>query len=86
MRISIKFMKGLCLIIALMLLINHASAALYTNADISNNSINNNDIVLGNKDAKVIVIEYSSPTCSYCRQYHLKVFSEIKCKYIDTKR
>lgn len=38
----------------------------------------------GQKDAKVTVIEYSSPTCPHCADFALKVYPELKTKYIET--
>lgn len=43
-----------------------------------------NDIYYGNKDAKVIVHEYSSFTCPHCAMFHNKIFPRIKKDYIDT--
>ena len=48
--------------------------------------INSRDIVWGNLDAKVVLIEYSSPTCPYCANYRDKTFKKIKEKYIDTNK
>ncbi|MEZ5843715.1 MAG: DsbA family protein [Hyphomicrobiaceae bacterium] len=42
------------------------------------------DLVYGNKDAKVTVVEYASLTCGHCANFHNKVFPELKKKYIDT--
>lgn len=44
------------------------------------------DIVLGNSDAKVILIEYSSLTCPHCAYFHKDVYPELKKKYIDTNK
>jgi hypothetical protein len=52
--------------------------------ELSNDHIFNNDIVIGSRDAQVIVVEYFAPTCTHCLEYHLKVFPELKRKYIDT--
>lgn len=52
--------------------------------ELSNKRIFNNDMVIGNRDAKVIFIEYFAPTCAHCADYHLKIFPELKRKYIDT--
>jgi protein-disulfide isomerase len=54
--------------------------------ELSNKRIFNNDMVIGNRDAKVIFIEYFAPTCAHCVDYHLKIFPELKRKYIDTGR
>lgn len=42
------------------------------------------DMALGNKDAKVIVIEYASVTCPHCAVFNEDVFPSIKKDYIDT--
>ena len=43
-----------------------------------------NDIITGDPEAKILFIEYFAPTCSHCTEYHLKVFPEIKSKYVDS--
>jgi len=42
------------------------------------------DIALGGSDAKLVLVEYFSPTCPHCVFYHKKIFPEIKKKYIDS--
>jgi protein-disulfide isomerase len=42
------------------------------------------DLELGNKDAKVTIVEYMSMTCPACRNFHTTVFPEFKKKYIET--
>lgn len=42
------------------------------------------DVVLGDKKAKVTVIEYASMTCSHCADFHKNTYPEIKEKYIDS--
>lgn len=44
------------------------------------------DMVLGNKESKIVVVEYFSPTCPHCSYYHSTIFPEIKKKYIDTNK
>ena len=44
------------------------------------------EIFLGNKDAKIIVIEYASMTCSHCANFHKEVYPKIKENYIDTNK
>jgi hypothetical protein len=46
--------------------------------------IKENDIVLGNKDSKVVIIEYSALSCPHCAYYHENAYQKIKEKYIDT--
>ncbi len=42
------------------------------------------EMVLGDPDAPVTVIEYASVTCNHCALWHEEVFPEIKAQYIDT--
>lgn len=62
------------------------SAANSTRRDLAEDlvTITSRDIVIGNPQAKVVVIEYSSPTCPHCSIYHRTIFLAIKEKYIDT--
>jgi protein-disulfide isomerase len=42
------------------------------------------DLVMGNADAKITVVEYASMTCGHCKQFHTKVLPDLKTKYVDT--
>ena len=42
------------------------------------------DIVLGNADAKVTVIEYASFTCPHCAAFHADTWPQVKEAYVDT--
>ncbi|WP_194097764.1 DsbA family protein [Marivivens aquimaris] len=42
------------------------------------------DMVLGDPDAPVEVIEYASFTCPHCANFEANQFKEIKANYIDT--
>ncbi len=42
------------------------------------------DRVLGNPDAPVTIVEYSSLTCPHCRAFHNDVLPKLKKAYIDT--
>jgi protein-disulfide isomerase len=44
------------------------------------------DHPLGNKDAKVTVVEYLSPTCPHCKAFADQVFPQLKAEYIDTNK
>ena len=50
------------------------------------NAKTNEDIFLGNKDAKVTVIEYASMTCIHCANFHKDIYPKIKEHYIDTNK
>ena len=54
-----------------------------------NESINaktDEEFFLGNKDAKIVVIEYASMTCIHCANFHKEVYPKIKKNYIDTNK
>ena len=42
------------------------------------------DMVLGQADAPVTLIEYASYTCPHCKTFHDTVFDQLKTNYIDT--
>lgn len=42
------------------------------------------EMVLGNPDATVEVVEYASFTCPHCATFHANQFKELKANYIDT--
>ena len=43
-----------------------------------------NDMVLGDPDAPIEVIEYASYTCPHCASFHANQFPQIKANYIET--
>lgn len=42
------------------------------------------DHVLGSETAPVTIIEYASPTCPHCADFHNSVYPGLKADYIDT--
>ena len=44
------------------------------------------DHPLGNKDSKVTLIEYLSPTCPHCKAFLDDTFPALKTEYIDTNK
>ncbi|MCC2646613.1 MAG: hypothetical protein K0R02_678 [Rickettsiaceae bacterium] len=48
--------------------------------------VKEDDIVLGNPDAKVKIFEYFSLTCHHCADFHHKVFKPFKENYLDKGR
>ncbi len=42
------------------------------------------DMTIGNADAPVTIIEYSSLSCPHCAMFHRDVFPALKSEYIDT--
>ena len=65
--------KAMYLFIASLLLASSASA----NSAIDTFSIKEDDIVLGNTNSKVVVVEYFAPTCTHCVNAHHKIFPVI---------
>lgn len=44
------------------------------------------EFVLGNPNAKVVVVEYASLTCPHCAHFAQDDFPKLKKEYIDTKK
>ena len=42
------------------------------------------DMVIGNENAKIDIIEYASYTCSHCATFHTNVYPKLKQDYIET--
>ncbi|AXI44880.1 thiol-disulfide oxidoreductase [Sulfitobacter sp. SK012] len=53
-----------------------------TDADVDTSSIV--DMIAGNPDAKIEVIEYASFTCPHCAAFHAGPFKKLKADFIDT--
>lgn len=49
-------------------------------------SVSPDDMVLGNANAPVTMIEYASATCPHCAEFHAENFEQLKSQYIDTGR
>lgn len=83
------------LVIVLLLLVFNSNQTISKNIDQSSNLeenttdpkiIDNMTYTLGEKEAPVKIIEYSSFTCPFCKRYKIddKTFENIKTEYIDT--
>jgi protein-disulfide isomerase len=59
-----------------------AANAQSTNADVDISGIP--DMITGNPDSKVEIIEYASFTCPHCATFHQTTFKQLKSEYIDT--
>lgn len=42
------------------------------------------DVVMGDENAPVEIVEYASMTCPHCKAFHEGTFKELKSEYIDT--
>jgi protein-disulfide isomerase len=70
------------------LLLSVAALALGTvagcNSGSGGNAVTEDDVVLGQPNAPVTLIEYASSTCPHCADFHEHVFEQLKANYIDT--
>ncbi|NBV06730.1 MAG: DsbA family protein [Proteobacteria bacterium] len=48
--------------------------------------VNSSDIVLGDKNAPVVLIEYASLSCPHCAAFHRESLEKLKNEYIDAKK
>ena len=46
--------------------------------------IKEDDLVIGDKNAPITIIEYASLSCSHCANFHKNVFPELKKDFLDT--
>ena len=47
-------------------------------------NINENDFIIGNKDAPITVIEYASMSCSHCADFHINRLPNLIEEFVDT--
>ena len=47
-------------------------------------TITEHDMTLGNKNAKVVLIEYAAPMCPHCAHFNEETFPQLKQTFIDT--
>ena len=60
------------------------NAATTSSGDGKGYEVTAEDHTLGNKNAKVVLIEYAAPVCPHCAHFNEALFPDIKKKYIDT--
>ncbi len=46
--------------------------------------ITEDDLVIGDKNAPITIIEYASLSCSHCANFHENTLPDIKKEYVDT--
>ena len=87
--------KSLYLVLGVILLAAAAGAGWYltrdsgtattaTARDGAGYEITAKDRTMGNKNAKVVLIEYAAPVCPHCAHFNEAFFPDIKKNYIDT--
>ena len=45
--------------------------------------ITDDDLIIGDKNAPITIIEYASLSCSHCADFHINTLPEIKKEFID---
>ena len=75
---------GLAVLLAFAVILPGATRAQEATAPAAAEAIVVPDMTLGNKDAKVTMMEYASFTCPHCARFHTEVFKPLKADYIDT--
>ncbi|MCF8475371.1 MAG: DsbA family protein [Emcibacter sp.] len=56
----------------------------FNNAWAEEKSFLNYDMVMGDKNAPIEIIEYASTTCPHCAHFHENIMPELKKKFVDT--
>ena len=85
-----KFILGIALVAALcvggyFLFYNSADAdQVAQEGQRDTSSFGLQEMVLGDENAPITMIEYASYTCPHCRNFHQGMFKNIKADYIDT--
>lgn len=49
-------------------------------------NINDFDILLGNKDSDIMIVEYTSMTCPHCKKFHEDIYPILFDKVINTNK
>ena len=75
---------GLAVLLAFAVILPGATRAQEATAPAAAEAIVVPDMIIGNKDAKVTMMEYASFTCPHCARFHTEVFKPLKADYIDT--
>jgi protein-disulfide isomerase len=65
-------------------LVGGSGDAVAASGDSKGYEITPDDHTVGNKNAKVVLIEYAAPVCPHCAHFNEAYFPDIKKKYIDT--
>lgn len=61
-----------------------ATGALAACGGAANGTVSADDMVLGQDNAPLTLIEYASSTCPHCAEFHARVWETLKTNYIDT--
>lgn len=58
--------------------------AIYTKIKIDSSLINDDDVIIGDPNAAITMIEFTDYQCPFCARYYTETFNEIKKQFIDT--
>lgn len=85
--------KKLWIIVGVIVLIAAAGIGYYLTSGSSSDvtasagfEIRPTDRMLGNRNSKVVLIEYAAPSCPVCANFNATTFPRIREKYIDTNK
>ena len=80
-RFKSAFVATTLAVLAALFVSTHAAMA-QDATDVDTSDIT--EMVLGNPDAEVTVVEYASFTCPHCASFHAGAFKDLKKDFIDT--
>ena len=79
--IALKFTT---LLLAALIVLTGWGLVAHTSDNTNPLTVSKGDVVLGDEDAPLTIIEYASMTCGHCADFHNQVLPKIKENYIDT--
>jgi protein-disulfide isomerase len=88
-RIFFSLLASLFIVFgAFIYLVGPNKVSLYAEAETSDSSsvigVDVEEMVLGDVNAPVTIVEYASFTCPHCKDFHLENFLKLKKQYINT--
>lgn len=84
MRFVAIFLLGIILGISATVAFNHYSVSKET--PLTHDTFQTPQIIYGNEQAPIVIIEYSSPACGHCSHFKQKLWPKLKKKYVDHNR
>lgn len=76
-------LKFVTLLLAGLIVLTGWGLVAHTSDNTNPLTVSEGDVVLGDADAPVAIIEYASMTCGHCADFHNQVLPKIKENYID---
>ncbi|MBL4802499.1 MAG: thioredoxin domain-containing protein [Emcibacter sp.] len=70
--------------VSLVMIVGFFISATAANAGGQKSEFLNYDMIIGDKDAPIEIIEYASTTCPHCATFHKEILPKLKKKYVET--